>query len=80
MVSGEKGWFPYGTDCSRGIGSKDAYCVKGRCLLVTFLHINDISAATLPILIKLFGLNISGALNFFDPIFFLLFCTTLSSA
>ena len=32
MVSGEKGWFPYGTDCSRGIGSKDAYCVKGRCL------------------------------------------------
>ena len=32
MVSGEKGWFPYGTDCSRGIGSRDAYCVKGRCL------------------------------------------------
>ena len=28
MVSGEKGWFPYGTDCSRGIGRRDAYCIK----------------------------------------------------
>ena len=28
MVSGEKGWFPYGTDCSRGIGRKDSFCVK----------------------------------------------------
>jgi thrombospondin motif-containing protein 18 len=33
MVSGEKGWFPYGTDCSGGSGPKrSAYCVKGRCL------------------------------------------------
>jgi len=32
MVSGDRGWFPYGTDCSRGVGKKEAYCVKGRCL------------------------------------------------
>ena len=31
MVSGEKGWFPYGTDCSGG-AKRSAYCVKGRCL------------------------------------------------
>ena len=32
MVSGEKGWFPYGTDCSRGLGTKDSFCVKvGLC-------------------------------------------------
>ena len=28
MVSGEKGWFPYGTDCSRGMETKDSFCVK----------------------------------------------------
>ena len=28
MVSGEKGWFPYGTDCSGGEGDKSSYCVK----------------------------------------------------
>ena len=28
MVSGEKGWFPYGTDCSRGIDRREAYCIK----------------------------------------------------
>ena len=27
MVTGEKGWFPYGTDCS-GEGAREAYCVK----------------------------------------------------
>ena len=31
MVTGEKGWLPYGTDCS-GEARREAYCVKGRCL------------------------------------------------
>ena len=31
MVTGEKGWLPYGTDCS-GEDRREAYCVKGRCL------------------------------------------------
>ncbi len=37
-MSGEKGWFPYGTDCSGGTAGgsgalkRSAYCVKGRCL------------------------------------------------
>ena len=30
MVSGEKGWFPYGTDCSGGMGRKNSFCVKVR--------------------------------------------------
>ena len=28
MVSGEKGWFPYGTDCGRGTAGREAYCIK----------------------------------------------------
>ena len=27
MVTGEKGWLPYGTDCS-GEDKREAYCVK----------------------------------------------------
>ena len=27
MVTGEKGWLPYGTDCS-GEAKREAYCVK----------------------------------------------------
>ena len=29
MVTGEKGWLPYGTDCS-GEEKREAYCVKVR--------------------------------------------------
>ena len=29
MVTGEKGWLPYGTDCS-GEDKREAYCVKVR--------------------------------------------------
>ncbi|XP_023320697.1 A disintegrin and metalloproteinase with thrombospondin motifs 18 isoform X2 [Eurytemora carolleeae] len=31
MVSGEKGWYPDGTDCRSG-ESRSSFCVKGRCL------------------------------------------------
>ena len=41
MVSGEKGWFPYGTDCSRGRGRRDAaYCVK---VSRAFVFFNDLT-------------------------------------
>ncbi|XP_059477396.1 A disintegrin and metalloproteinase with thrombospondin motifs adt-1-like [Neocloeon triangulifer] len=30
LVNGEEGWFPFGTDCGRG--SRQAYCVSGKCL------------------------------------------------
>jgi len=33
MVNGEDGWFPFGTDCSRGVLDKRAYCVSGKCLV-----------------------------------------------
>lgn len=33
MVNGEDGWFPFGTDCSRGVPEKRAYCVSGKCLV-----------------------------------------------
>jgi hypothetical protein len=33
MVNGEDGWFPFGTDCSRGVLEKRAYCVSGKCLV-----------------------------------------------
>ncbi|XP_018565898.1 A disintegrin and metalloproteinase with thrombospondin motifs adt-1-like [Anoplophora glabripennis] len=32
LVNGEEGWFPFGTDCSRGNSDKKAYCVSGKCL------------------------------------------------
>ncbi|CAG7828850.1 unnamed protein product, partial [Allacma fusca] len=32
MVNGEEGWFPAGTDCSRGDNSKKAYCMGGKCI------------------------------------------------
>ncbi|KDR17787.1 A disintegrin and metalloproteinase with thrombospondin motifs 18 [Zootermopsis nevadensis] len=32
LVNGEDGWFPFGTDCSRGVLEKRAYCVSGKCL------------------------------------------------
>lgn len=33
LVNGEDGWFPFGTDCSKGMASnKKAYCVSGKCL------------------------------------------------
>ncbi|KAK4884284.1 hypothetical protein RN001_000555 [Aquatica leii] len=32
LVNGEEGWFPFGTDCSKGIPDKKAYCVSGKCL------------------------------------------------
>ncbi|XP_023022167.2 ADAMTS metallopeptidase stall isoform X1 [Leptinotarsa decemlineata] len=32
LVNGEDGWFPFGTDCSRGTSGKKAYCVSGKCL------------------------------------------------
>ncbi|CAH1169956.1 unnamed protein product, partial [Phaedon cochleariae] len=32
LVNGEDGWFPFGTDCSRGSTDKKAYCVSGKCL------------------------------------------------
>ncbi|XP_068083520.1 A disintegrin and metalloproteinase with thrombospondin motifs adt-1 [Anabrus simplex] len=32
LVNGEDGWFPFGTDCSRGSPDKRAFCVNGKCL------------------------------------------------
>ncbi|XP_050512535.1 A disintegrin and metalloproteinase with thrombospondin motifs adt-1-like [Diabrotica virgifera virgifera] len=33
LVNGEDGWFPFGTDCSKGMpANKKAYCVSGKCL------------------------------------------------
>ncbi|PNF35840.1 hypothetical protein B7P43_G09399 [Cryptotermes secundus] len=32
LVNGEDGWFPFGTDCSRGVPEKRAYCISGKCL------------------------------------------------
>jgi len=32
MVNGEDGWFPAGTDCSRGDPTKKAYCLAGKCV------------------------------------------------
>ncbi|XP_050295630.1 A disintegrin and metalloproteinase with thrombospondin motifs adt-1-like [Anthonomus grandis grandis] len=32
LVNGEDGWFPFGTDCSRGSTEKKAYCISGKCL------------------------------------------------
>ncbi|KAF5283864.1 hypothetical protein FQA39_LY04684 [Lamprigera yunnana] len=32
LVNGEDGWFPFGTDCSKGVPDKKAFCVSGKCL------------------------------------------------
>ncbi|XP_065207544.1 A disintegrin and metalloproteinase with thrombospondin motifs adt-1-like [Planococcus citri] len=32
LVNGEEGWFPFGTDCTRGDSSRKAFCVNGKCL------------------------------------------------
>ncbi|CAG9762316.1 unnamed protein product [Ceutorhynchus assimilis] len=32
LVNGEDGWFPFGTDCSKGSTEKNAYCISGKCL------------------------------------------------
>ncbi|CAG2061134.1 unnamed protein product [Timema podura] len=32
LVNGEDGWFPFGTDCSRGASDRKAYCISGKCL------------------------------------------------
>ncbi|XP_045481420.1 A disintegrin and metalloproteinase with thrombospondin motifs adt-1-like isoform X2 [Harmonia axyridis] len=32
LVNGEEGWFPFGTDCTRGSSDKKAYCISGKCL------------------------------------------------
>lgn len=32
-MNGEEGWFPFGTDCSRGTSEKKAYCISGKCLV-----------------------------------------------
>ncbi|XKL64853.1 hypothetical protein PGB90_004939 [Kerria lacca] len=32
LVNGEEGWFPFGTDCTRGDTSRKAFCVNGKCL------------------------------------------------
>ncbi|KAK9696181.1 Reprolysin family propeptide [Popillia japonica] len=32
LVNGEDGWFPFGTDCSKGTANKKAYCISGKCL------------------------------------------------
>ncbi|XP_046387545.1 A disintegrin and metalloproteinase with thrombospondin motifs adt-2-like [Ischnura elegans] len=32
LVNGADGWFPFGTDCSRGVPGKRAFCVAGKCL------------------------------------------------
>nr|XP_022913950.1 A disintegrin and metalloproteinase with thrombospondin motifs adt-1-like isoform X2 [Onthophagus taurus] len=32
LVNGEDGWFPFGTDCSKGNSAKRGYCISGKCL------------------------------------------------
>ncbi|XP_076268234.1 A disintegrin and metalloproteinase with thrombospondin motifs adt-1-like isoform X2 [Rhynchophorus ferrugineus] len=32
LVNGEDGWFPFGTDCSKGSPDKKAFCISGKCL------------------------------------------------
>lgn len=36
LVNGEDGWFPFGTDCTRGNSDKKAYCISGKCLVRSF--------------------------------------------
>ncbi|XP_076052943.1 uncharacterized protein LOC143032309 [Oratosquilla oratoria] len=31
-VNGQDGWFPFGTDCSKGNEGRNAHCLNGRCL------------------------------------------------
>ena len=38
MVTGEKGWLPYGTDCS-GEAKREAYCVKVNVTTLAFANI-----------------------------------------
>lgn len=33
LVNGKEGWFPFGTDCTRGSSDKKAYCISGKCLV-----------------------------------------------
>lgn len=37
LVNGEDGWFPFGTDCTRGLSDKRSYCISGKCL-VSFIY------------------------------------------
>ena len=37
MVTGEKGWLPYGTDCS-GEAKREAYCVKVNVTTLAFAN------------------------------------------
>lgn len=32
IVNGEVGWFPFGTDCTRGDPDRRAFCLSGKCL------------------------------------------------
>ncbi|XP_066908281.1 A disintegrin and metalloproteinase with thrombospondin motifs adt-2 isoform X2 [Halyomorpha halys] len=32
LVNGEDGWYPFGTDCSRGDPTRKAFCISGKCL------------------------------------------------
>ncbi|KAL1512738.1 hypothetical protein ABEB36_002278 [Hypothenemus hampei] len=32
LVNGDDGWFPFGTDCSKGSNEKKAFCISGKCL------------------------------------------------
>ncbi|KAG8329988.1 metalloendopeptidase activity protein [Homalodisca vitripennis] len=32
LVNGEDGWFPFGTDCTKGDTTKKAFCIRGKCL------------------------------------------------
>ncbi|XP_063229132.1 A disintegrin and metalloproteinase with thrombospondin motifs adt-1 [Bacillus rossius redtenbacheri] len=32
LVNGEDGWFPFGTDCTRGVPGRKAFCISGKCL------------------------------------------------
>lgn len=33
LVNGEDGWFPFGTDCTKGDTTKRAFCIRGKCLV-----------------------------------------------
>jgi len=35
IVNGEVGWFPFGTDCTRGDPDRRAFCLSGKCLVST---------------------------------------------
>nr|CAD7577313.1 unnamed protein product [Timema californicum] len=60
LVNGEDGWFPFGTDCSRGASDRKAYCVSGKCLQIKALQfIYAVTPGTCAGIKQMFGVILS---------------------